>query len=232
MALPRILGTMTGLKFGGAATGAGSTGQGPGGDGGGFNTPPDAGGTGGSSEHNRLIQRIGQQLQSGRQGSCHAGRCDGHRSRDASRAEPGLRPGRGSCRQADREQHRPGSSGSGPSRSGRNKQTGGHRTGGRGASWRRHGSARRWRCDGDGVPASARRSPGSGELRKLTGARRAWCEPKQSRSQASRELRRIRLQQAQRRERECSRHRKIRRVPEPANQFRQARKVLLRQDPI
>jgi hypothetical protein len=49
LGVPRILGTMTGLKFGGAATGAGSTGQGPGGDGGGFNTPPDTGGTGGSS---------------------------------------------------------------------------------------------------------------------------------------------------------------------------------------
>jgi hypothetical protein len=50
MGIPKILGAMTGLKFGGAATGAGPTGQGPGGDGsGGFNTPPDAGGAGGSS---------------------------------------------------------------------------------------------------------------------------------------------------------------------------------------
>jgi hypothetical protein len=47
MALPRMLGTMTGLKFGGAATGAGSTDPGPSGNGGGFNAPPDAGGTGG-----------------------------------------------------------------------------------------------------------------------------------------------------------------------------------------
>ncbi len=48
MGVPKILGTMTGLKFGGAATGAGSTAQAPGGDGGGFNTPPDAGGSGSS----------------------------------------------------------------------------------------------------------------------------------------------------------------------------------------